>query len=139
MLRVNKKMEYGIIALLYLDRKADKVASVREISEACGVPVTLLSKIMQSLKAHDWVSAVYGNHGGYRLNQNLNSISLLDLNRTLVGPVAVTACLENTGKHDCPAHGHCSILEPMSILNQKLVDLFQSTSIATLANRKVAL
>ena len=36
MLRVNKKMEYGIIALLYLDTKEDKVASVREIATECG-------------------------------------------------------------------------------------------------------
>jgi len=137
MLRVNKKMEYGIIALLYLDGKADKVASVREIASECRVPETLLSKIMQTLKNKELVSAVYGNHGGYRLTQNLSAISLLDLNRTLVGPVAVTSCLE-AGNPKCPVHAQCSIVTPMSVLNQKIVDLFQATSIATLVNRKVA-
>jgi Rrf2 family protein len=137
MLRVNKKMEYGIIALLYLDTKEDKVASVREIANECGVPETLLSKIMQSMKTQSWVSAVYGNHGGYRLNNSLADITLFDLTQTLVGPVHVASCLE-PGNRECPAHSQCSIITPMTVLNQKIVDLFQSTSLATLANRKAA-
>jgi Rrf2 family transcriptional regulator, cysteine metabolism repressor len=137
MLRVNKKMEYGIIALLYLDTKEDKVASVREIATECGVPETLLSKIMQSMKSKTWVSAVYGNHGGYRLNQSLSDINLFDLTQTLVGPVHVASCLD-PGSPECPAHSQCSIITPMTVLNQKLVDLFQSTSLETLANRKAA-
>lgn len=137
MLRMNKKMEYGIIALLYLDKKEDKVASVREISSECGVPETLLSKIMQTMKNESLVSAVYGNHGGYRLNQSLAQISLLDLSQTLVGPVHVASCLE-PGKKECPAHSQCTIITPMSVLNQKIVELFQSTSLETLANRKAA-
>lgn len=135
MLRVNKKMEYGIIALLYLDAKEDKVASVREISAACGVPETLLSKIMQRLKNQNLVSAVYGNHGGYRLSQSLEKISLLDLTQSVVGPVHVASCLE-PGNTDCPAHAQCTIVTPMAVLNNKIVDLFQSTSLETLANRK---
>ncbi|MBY0370514.1 Rrf2 family transcriptional regulator [bacterium] len=62
MLRVNKKMEYGIIALLYLDGKTDKVASVREIAGACRVPETLLSKIMQNLKSKSWIIHLFRNH-----------------------------------------------------------------------------
>ncbi len=138
MFKVNKKMEYGIIALLYLDGKADKVASVREIATECGVPETLLSKIMQTMKNESFVSAVYGNHGGYRLNQNLAHISLLDLTRSLVGPLHVASCLE-AGNKECPAHSQCSIIAPMSVLNDKIVDLFQSTSVETLANRKATL
>ena len=135
MLRVNKKMEYGIIALLYLDKRPDKVASVREIASSCGVPETLLSKIMQSMKNESLVSAVYGNQGGYRLTQSLAQISLLDLTRTLEGEVHVAACLE-PGNTDCPAQSHCSIVAPMGVLNRKIVELFQSTSLESLATQK---
>jgi Rrf2 family transcriptional regulator, cysteine metabolism repressor len=137
MLRLNKKMEYGIIALLYLDTKEDKTASVREIAASCGVPETLLSKVMQSLKSENLVSAVYGNHGGYRLSQSLSAINLLDLTRSVVGPVHVASCLE-PGNHDCPAQSQCTLVSPMEFLNQKIIELFQSTSLETLASRKVA-
>lgn len=137
MLRINKKMEYGIIALLYLNGKTDKVASVREIAAECSVPETLLSKIMQSMKSENLVAAVHGNHGGYRLTQSLSEISLFDLSRTLVGPVHVASCLE-PGNKECPAHSQCTIITPMTVLNQKLIALFQSTSLETLTARKAA-
>ncbi len=138
MLRINRKMEYGIIALLYLDTKDDRTASVREIASECGVPEPLLSKVMQSMKSRGLVSPVYGNHGGYRLNQTLAEINLLDLSQMLVGPVQVAACLE-PGKSDCPAHSHCTLITPMSVLNKKIMDLFQSTSLANLAKREALL
>jgi Rrf2 family protein len=138
MLRVNKKTEYGVIALLYLSDKTDKVASVREIAGASGISETLLSKIMQRMKNAGMVSAVYGNHGGYRLNRELADISLLDLTQTLDGPVRVAECLEE-GNHECPAKSSCKIVTPMGVLNQKIISLFQSTSLEALATRKVAL
>lgn len=137
MLRLNKKLEYGIIALLHLDSCPDRIASVREIANHCNIPETLLSKIMQHMKNVGFVSAVYGNNGGYRLNRELSQINLLDINQVLVGPVQVTECLE-PGNAQCPAIDQCSIATPMTILNQKLIHLFQSTSLETLAMRKVA-
>ncbi len=134
MLRLNKKIEYGIIALLYLDNREDKVASVREMAESCSIPETLLSKIMQSMKNKGYVNAQYGNQGGYKLTQDLSKISLLDVNNTLVGPVQVTECLE-PGNADCPVKTNCSILTPMALLNQKIIELLQQTSIQALAHR----
>lgn len=137
MLRVNKKIEYGVIALLYLANKSDQVASVREMSETCGISETLLSKIMQSMKNDGIVSAHYGNQGGYRLSKVLSEINLLDLTRTLVGPVQVTECLE-PGNEECPVKSSCTIVTPMTVLNKKIMELFQSTSLETLAGRKEA-
>lgn len=137
MLRVNKKTEYGILALLHLAARPDQVASVREIARSCRIPETLLSKIMQSMKTHGLVSAVYGNHGGYRLAKELSRISLLDINEVLVGPVRVAECLE-ADNHECPAQATCAIMSPMNALNDKLVQLFQSTSLESLATRKIA-
>ena len=140
MLRVNKKAEYGIIALLHLAAEPDRVASVREIAETCNVPETLLSKIMQRLKMFGFVAASHGNQGGYRLAKDLSQISLLDVTKALVGPVQVAECLE-PGNHQCPAQSHCAIMTPMNLLNQKIIQLFESTSLETLAatTRKVAL
>ena len=138
MLRVNKKMEYGIIALLYLASEPCKVASVREIATSCNIPETLLSKIMQTMKNASFVTASHGNQGGYRLTRELSQINLLDVTQVLVGPVQVAECLE-PGNHHCPVQSACTIATPMSLLNQKIIKLFESTSLETLASRKVAL
>ena len=133
MLRVNKKIEYGVIALLHLSGQPSKVASVREIAASCGIPETLLSKIMQSMKAVGIVASTHGNQGGYRLNRELAQISLLDINQCLVGPVQVAECLDAV-HGDCPVK-NCTIISPMQVLNQKIIHLFQDTSLETLSKR----
>ena len=138
MLRVNRKTEYAIIALLQLASEPGRVASVRELSQTCHIPETLLSKIMQRMKNMGIVGAVHGKHGGYRLRKGLGDITLLDVNQALVGPVRMVECLEQGVIH-CPVKDGCTIFAPMNILNQKLVHLFQSTSLEALAPRKVAL
>ena len=136
MLRVSKKVEYGVIALLHLASQPELTASVREIASTCNIPEPLLSKIMQSMKNTGFVSAVYGNHGGYRLNRDLSTITLLDVNQLFAGPVQVAECLN--GSTDCPAKISCSIIAPMDVLNQKIIRLFQSTSLQSLSEKKVA-
>ena len=137
MLRFNKKIEYGIIALLYLSQQESKTASVREMASASGISETLLSKIMQSMKNVGFVNAVHGNQGGYKLSRDLSHINLLELTQTLTGPVQLADCLEPGGK-SCPVKNSCTIISPMSLLNQKIMSLFQETSIETLAARKTA-
>src|SRR5262249_45065960 len=137
MLRMNKKIEYGVLALLYLGAEEEKVASVREMSASCNISETLLSKIMQSLKSVGYVHAVHGNQGGYRLSKSLAEINLLDLTHVLAGPVQVAECLE-PGNEDCPVKKSCTIVSPMNVLNQKIISLFQSTSLETLVPRKEA-
>lgn len=135
MLRLNKKIEYGVIALLYLHDKEDQVASVREMAAQCGIPETLLSKIMQTMKNQGFVIASYGNQGGYRLNKEIGQINLLELTTLLVGPVQVTECLDPEGA--CPVKENCTIVSPMQLLNTKIMKLFEQTSLETLAVRKV--
>lgn len=138
MLRMNKKIEYGVIALLHLAAEPNRISSVREISQQCNIPETLLSKIMQSLKNVGMVSAELGNQGGYRLNRGLGEINLLELAEILQGPIQVAECLE-PGNDSCPIAHSCTIASPMSVLNQKIIQLFQSTSLEALATRKIAL
>ena len=135
---MNKKLEYGILGLLYLASESDKVASVREIAAQSNIPEALLSKVMQSMKNVGLVSSVHGNHGGYRLNRSLDKINLLELTQVLVGPVHVTECLE-PGNESCRAKPSCTIIAPMSLLNQRIMSLFEETSLDTLAARKASL
>jgi Rrf2 family protein len=128
MFRMNKKMEYGILALLYLGEKEDHRASVREMAAHCHIPETLLSKIMQVMKNRSLVKAVYGNQGGYELAVSLGDISLLDLSTALVGPVEIVECL-SAGNNRCPAHSGCRLASPMQALNRRVQELFKATSL----------
>ena len=41
--------------------------SAKELSDVCGVPLPLLSKLLQKLGKTGFLVAEYGTHGGYRL------------------------------------------------------------------------
>jgi Rrf2 family protein len=137
MLRVTKKIEYGIIALLYLAQQEEQTASVREMASKCGISETLLSKIMQTMKAEGFVQPMYGNQGGYKLMKSLTDINLLEITQILQGPIQVTECV-GTEDNNCPVKGSCTLISPMNVLNQKIINLFQSTSLENLAHRKTA-
>lgn len=137
MLRVNKKIEYGVIALLYLAQQDEQTASVREMAATCKIPETLLSKIMQTMKSKGLVQPMYGNQGGYKLNRQLQDINLLEITQILQGPIQFTECV-GTESNSCPVKASCTIISPMNVLNQKIVKLFQSTSLEALADRKNA-
>lgn len=79
MLKINKKLQYGLEALLFLSSTGGKAVSTREMAEKCGVPEAMLSKILQSLKAGGLVQAVHGNRGGYRLTRPLAEMALAEL------------------------------------------------------------
>lgn len=79
MLKINRKLQYGLEALLFLSASAGKAVSTREMAERCHVPEAMLSKILQSLKARGLVQAVHGNRGGYKLIRPLSEVSLSEL------------------------------------------------------------
>jgi len=137
MLRVNKKMEYGILALAFLAAQPGRTASVREISAACRIPEALLSKVMQAMKNAGFVTVTHGNQGGYRLFRPLEEINLLNVTEILVGPVQVAECLE-PGNDNCPVGAACTLMAPMHQLNQKIMQLFAATTVHSLVESNTA-
>jgi Rrf2 family protein len=135
MLKMNKKLEYGVMALIHLGGEKEKVSSVKENAQSYHIPENILSKVMQSLKNVGLVSPVHGNHGGYRLTKELSQINLLEINNAVVGPVQIADCL-GPKNGDCPAKSACSIISPIDKLNEKIIHLFESTNIEHLFVRQ---
>jgi len=122
MLKINKKLQYGLEALLFLSASGGKAVSTREMAEKCQVPEAMLSKILQSLKARGLVQAIHGNRGGYRLLKPLEEVSLSELN----------AAVEERRPHP-------SGTESASIkrLGEKLGKFLETTSLGSLRETSV--
>jgi Rrf2 family protein len=119
MLKINKKLQYGLDALLFLSSAGAKAVSTREISERCEAPEAMLSKILQSLKASGLVQAVHGNRGGYRLARPLPEIALSEL---------VTAIEERRRPRRLPSTASA----PLKKLGEKLGKFLETTSLESL-------
>src|SRR5688500_16400762 len=104
MLCLSKKTEYALAALAYLSERTHRVASAREIAQACRLPSALLVKILKCMQHHGMLLSTRGVRGGYRVVADLNEASLFDL-------VAMMECPDKPGA-ECGCMDHAA--DPMT-------------------------
>ena len=87
------KAEYGVRLLVELGRQPDdQPVSLKAISEAEGLPLAYLERIVALLKKVGVVGATRGAHGGYRLARDPAAITMDEVILALEGVVAPMAC-----------------------------------------------
>src|SRR4051812_49705766 len=102
MLRLTKKADYSLIALKHFASRqrgseGDGAMSAKELSDVCGIPLPLLSKLLQKLGKTGFLVAEYGTHGGYRLGRAPEPNSALGGIRALYGPIVLANCFPAGG------------------------------------------
>ena len=103
------KAEYGVRLLVELGRQASgQPVSLNAISEAEGLPLAYLERIVALLKKAALVESTRGAHGGYRLSRPAESITMDEVVLALEGAVAPMSCFvddrSDDGKVLCSHH-----------------------------------
>nr|BCX01307.1 MAG: Rrf2 family transcriptional regulator [Bacteroidota bacterium] len=123
MLRLSKRIEYGLMAMQYLALSpAGASVSVREIAQRQGLPYELLAKIMQQLARRGLVRSRQGLKGGYQLAKPLQAITLKELAGALGQELSLVAC--ESGGRRCSLYARCSLRHPLMRLEARLDRLF---------------
>jgi Rrf2 family nitric oxide-sensitive transcriptional repressor len=134
MVRLNRKVEYALIALKYMSGKyAGHITTVKEICTATGVPFDATSRVMQLMVKKQILKAEIGAGGGYLLVRDLSKVSFLEIVELISGQVKVVRCVSGAG--DCDIMASCNVVSPLRELNSKLVEFYQSLSVADLLKR----
>jgi Rrf2 family protein len=129
MLKLTKKADYGLIALKHLAmRSGTASASTKDIAEVYGIPVQLLSKILQRLARDGFLKSEQGTNGGYRLARDPRFITALEVIRAIDGPIILTACF--TDHSECTHSDRCSVREPLKKVHEGILRLLQSITIS---------
>jgi Rrf2 family protein len=139
MLRLTKKADYSLIALKhlagrYLEAKPGQsgAASAKEIADHYGVPLPLLSKILQRLTREGLLMSEHGINGGYRLARDPGRISALEAIRAIDGPIILTDCF--TVHKACDHSERCPVRKPLRRIHEGILRLLQETSILDMLN-----
>jgi Rrf2 family protein len=135
MLKLTKKADYGLIALRHLTGAANEggrgSASAKDIAEAYGIPLPLLSKVLQKLARGGLLLSEQGTNGGYRLAKDPTQISALEAIRTIDGPIILTQCFtEHSG---CDKTLKCPVREPLRKVHEGILGLLSGITLADLA------
>ena len=128
MLKISRKVEYGIIALTYLHTQKNLCKS-KEISEKFGIPPAIMAKILQELARAQFVQSTQGAKGGYKLARNPSEINMKDIIEVIDGSMCIVDCF--LGKHHCPQGemGVCTIKEPIHAVQDKLCEFFEDITL----------
>ncbi|MCL4783167.1 MAG: SUF system Fe-S cluster assembly regulator [Bryobacterales bacterium] len=133
MLKLTKKADYGLIALRHLAMSArqDESSSAKQIADTYGVPLPLLSKVLQRLARTGFLESLQGTNGGYRLARPSSEISVLEVIHTIDGPVILTSCFQE--ESDCDHARNCTVREPLRKVHDAISNLLNSITIADIS------
>jgi FeS assembly SUF system regulator len=127
MLKLTKKADYGLIALRHIAMSPRQAASAKEIAEQYGIPLPLLAKVLQTLTKSGALHSLAGTHGGYKLARDARYVTVLEVIRSIDGPIVLTSCFTEHG--GCDQSIRCTVREPLRHVHEAILNLLQRTTI----------
>lgn len=124
------KADYSLIALKHFaarQRESGEAVSAKEVAETCGIPLPLLSKLLQKLGKMGFLVSEYGTNGGYRLARDPRDISALEVIRAIDGPIVLANCF--TEEAYCGHSDRCTVKRPLKRIHDGILRLLDSVSI----------
>ena len=126
MLKLTRKLEYALIALRHMQLKENVLSSAKEIADMYTIPRELLAKTLQQMARLQYIDAVQGPKGGYRIDKILSEINLTQFVEEMEGPLEIVGCNINS---DCIQLNTCNIRMPINKINQNIRSIFNNINI----------
>jgi Rrf2 family protein len=133
-LRVSRKIDYGLRAMIYLASiPAEAVVPFREIARQMIVPEDFLAKILKTLVDQGLVRSSRGPHGGYALARPASEVSFLDVIEAVEGPIALNVCLD--GDDACAKKPACTMASVWQEGQEKMLEVYRAAKLSDLVMR----
>lgn len=134
---LSRKTKYGIKALIYMARRKsdDSLVSIKDIAESEKISQKFLESIMLLLKNAGFLSSRKGKGGGYQLRREPKDIQMVEVMRSLEGPVAMLPCVSLNFYErcsDCKDEEACSIHHLMIQIRDNTLKILENTTLGDL-------
>ena len=131
MIHLPKQIEYALMVLAEMQAgKPGQLYSVRSLTEQLAIPFDVTSKAMQAMTHAGILRSVQGKYGGYQIIRDLETVSLEELMRVVVGPTAIATCLQPG--HTCPHTGRCAIRRAVARIDTRMRTFLQGVPVMEL-------
>jgi Rrf2 family protein len=129
MFKMNRKVEYALMALQYIRNKNhQELTTAREICDKYNTPFDTTAKVMQQMHHAGILNSIKGIKGGYQLSLDLKTISLLKLSELIEEKNLSMDCIHG----DCDLLNSCNIASPIKKLNHYVNSFFETLSVEDL-------
>ena len=131
MFQLSKKVDYAIILLAHLGRRATP-ASAQEIAGLYQLPQPMVANILKQLSATKLIESKRGQTGGYTLTRAPEEITLAEIIELMDGEFTLVACVH--GDENCKVSQCCPTQDPLQALHFKIQGFMKSVTLATIIN-----
>ncbi len=132
MLRLSKKTDYALMALIHLTQGSGRVAwSAREIARSYNIPPHLMAKVLQRMAQSGIVVSHQGTRGGYALGRPAHLINAAEVIESIEGPFSMTSCVSESGY--CLQFEKCTIKSPLQLLSDSVVLMLRRVTVAQMS------
>lgn len=134
MLRLSKKIEYGLMAMQFIAARAGTVVPAKEIADKLGISFELLAKVLNLLTKAGLLASHQGIQGGYMMTKPAEAVTVADIISTIEGRQNIVECFHESAPCTCVALHTCTIKSPMQILQERIDRTFKSMTIAEMVH-----
>lgn len=128
-LEITKKSDRALRALMFLQQRGKTIQSA-ELAAILETTAGYTPQVMGPLISAGWVTSDPGPTGGYRLDTDLDQVSLLELIEQIEGPTESGRCVLRGSP--CPGVGQCALHVPWERARKALLSELAATSIGAL-------
>jgi Rrf2 family protein len=132
MFKINRRLEYALIALKYMSHtQPGQLTSAKIVCDIFNMPFDPTARVLQIMAQNGILKSDQGAHGGYQIIKDLSKVTVLELAEMIVGPIQIANCFHgNYG--NCHLTANCNVVGPMLNLNENMTKLFKTISVKDL-------
>ena len=133
---ISTKGRYALRVMIDLaQQQKTEFIPLKEVAKRQNISQKYLESIMTMLSKNNFIEAVPGKGGGYRLNRKPEAYRVGDILRLTEGSLAPVSCLE-CGAKPCERVSECNTLPMWQKLDAIVNEYLDSVTIADLVNKK---
>ncbi len=134
---VSTKGRYALRVMIDLaEQNREAYVPLKEIAKRQNISQKYMEGIMTILSKNNFIEAIHGKGGGYRLNRSPEDYKVGDILRLVEGTLAPVACLE-CGAEPCERASECKTLPMWQKLDEMISGYLNDVSIADLMRNEM--
>jgi len=126
---LNRKVDYALVILSYLDKKRDG-ACAREIADCYGLSKGFVANILKVLCARGFVASHRGVKGGYFLLRASEDVNLAELMDALDESFNLAECTRTSEATPCTMSAICPVRGAIHEVHRRIRDVLRTVTLA---------
>ena len=133
-MKISKLTDYAVCILLTISQKDIKHISAVDISDATGLPLPTVSKVLKLLTRKGLLKSVLGAGGGYYLSENISNLSVADAVIAMEGEIHLTSCVDGCCE-TCDYTDTCLVEGQWDQVNNAVISALKSVKLVDLVRQ----